>query len=270
MAGNNMTNISKIINWHELYDPVYLKNILNQLHNMNVQEVQIDNESEFSLIEGQDKYVSVYSSSFILIPNKVSITNKKTLNYIDVEIINLSNYPHILSFIKQHAQFIDDFIQDQNIKTVEISYSENISNYDKEHLHEILNALQNVKNWLHKSNNEELTPLVLAALMKKFYRQEDVETFKFKMSSVLSRIKTNIVFVNSLLNKNIDILKKYSINYNADQCVEIGPTSTEFGFISNKMFKTPYFEMYRQNLDLKFLSYISLETLKEQAEACRI
>jgi len=261
-------NISRTINWSELYDPLSLKNILKEINSTTIQEVHIDKEYKFALIEGTKRYISSFDLTYELIPNEVIIEKDKTLTYINSRVIKIKEYPQILNFILKHTPYINDFINEQNIETVEISARENLTNYDSNNMADRLSNISLVKDWLYRENNKELIPLIFASLIKRFYRQ-DLNPLKIKTSSILARIKSNIEHVNSLLDSNINELKNYSLNYNTDSCVNIGSTLTEFNFISNTMFRTVYFEMYQQNLDLKFLSYISRADLKEQAIKCR-
>ena len=260
--------ITRTINWSELYDAVSLRSVIKEINSMTVQEVQIDKEYKFALLEGINRYTSNFESTFDLIPNEVIIEKNKSLTFINTILIELNNYSEILNFISLHTPYIDDFVKDQNIETVEIECRDNLTNYDTGSMHDKLSMISDIKDWLYKENNEELKPLVLAALIKRFYRQ-DLVPFKVKPTAVLARIKSNVSYVNSLLDENIDKLKNYIINFNMDNCVDMGASLTKFKFINNDLFTTPYFEMYRQNLDVKFLSHISQANLREQAETCR-
>jgi len=113
-------------------------------------------------------------------------------------------------------------------------------------------------------DSSNLTILALAGIIKKFYQQTDepLNIYKFEKLNL-----NNDIAINIIKNPN-DKLKNYNIETSNTSIIVTSSlllyTSnfrkilfTKFKFLNNTILETSYFDMYRQNLDLKFLSYIA-------------
>lgn len=255
------------IKWTDLYDIHKLENFLMSLKYFLIKDIQIENEFQQTTLEGIKTYhTQNLDKSFEIVPYQVKILPDRNLEFFIVKTFKISNFPQVINFVSKHCPYIHDFIIDQNIETVEIGSNKLIRRLDNyESLIDKLKSFELIQNWLNKEDNqEELTPFILAALIQKFYQQR---AFIFNLSSLtyFLKIKNHIDYVNSLLDKNIDSLKNYKIKQDTDTCLNNSRTQT-FEFAGNQVFEfSNSFDIYNQNLDIKFLSYISSVNLREKA-----
>ncbi len=257
--------ISITFKWSDLFVVDSLQNFIAELRYIQITDIQIDADFQQTVING----IKTYSSStplekqFELVPGEVNIGKDRTFNFSKTRMFELSNFQNILKFIEIHCSYIKDFIQEQNITTVNLCVSKNIRHSnDKEGIIIKLNDYQLTKSWLEREDNHEMiSPFILAAVIQNFY-QQNKSVFNIESLPVVSRIKSNIQHVNSLINGNINLLKDYKIKPEIDICVKNG---RNFEFLNNIIFQTQNFNTYEQNMDIKFLSYISCSDLKEKA-----
>jgi len=256
--------ISKTIKWVDLYEPSTLYTFAIDLKYFEITDVQIDMDFRQTTLEGIKSYNRTLSDKqFTLIPDEVEIEKDKTISFTKKKTFNLSDFPNVLNFIYTYCEYISDFIQDQNIKTTDIIIEKTVRySTDLTTMTDRINEFALTKHWLESTINcAEIQPLILASLIQRFYQQNST-VFSLRTTSALSRIKSNILYVNSLLNSNVNLLKTYKIKPELDTCVKDG---RNFEFISNLIFNTHTFSIYDQNLDIKFLSYISCVDLREKA-----
>ena len=259
--------LTKSFRWSELFDGEYVYALLSDLKYFEIDEVQIDKGFQRTELIGYKKHDrSSQINSFELIPNEVKLDKEKNLQYCTSQTFRLIDYPQIVEFIRKHCCYIYDFIDDENINEISILCTNEARRLNS--LESVIGRIKEygiMKSWLveRQEQQEEIVPIILAALIQKFYQQDS--TISFNLSSItatLSRIKSNVTYVNTLLNHNIDELKTYKLDINIDPCIK---NNREFEFLNNKFFKTDNFELYNQNMDLKFLSYISCTNLRDKA-----
>jgi hypothetical protein len=260
-----MTEIqSKSFKWTELYNPEYLYNFAVDLKYFNVNDVDHDEFFQRTTLNGTQAYgSSQFNKDYELVPGKATLCKDKTIKLFLTQTFNLNSFSQIMEFINRHCSYISEYIQDQNIETVSIGINKEVRyTTNLEGVIERITDFNLIKNWMEKENNsEELFPLILATLIQNFY-QQDTSTFNIRSTSALSRIKNNIHHVNTLMNTNINLLKTYKIKPDIDVCIKNGRT---FEFLNNQILNTHTFSIYEQNIDLKYLSYISCADLKEKA-----
>lgn len=257
--------ISITFKWSDLFSVESLQNFISELRYIQIVDIQIDLDFQQTVINGIKTYSSSVplEKSFELVPGEINIGKDRTLTFIKTRIFDLSNFQNILKFIENHCSYIKDFIQEQNIATINLCISKNIRHSnDKESIVIKLNDYQLMKVWLDSEYNyETISPFILAATIQNFYQQNE-KSFNMDSLPVLLRIKNNIKYVNSLLDTNVNLLKDYKIKPEIDICVRNGRS---FEFLNNEIFQTQNFNTYEQNMDIKFLSYISCSDLKEKA-----
>jgi hypothetical protein len=263
--------LSRTIKWVDLFNPSTLQSFATDLKYFVIENVDIDEEFQQTTIEGTKQYSRQDSGMTWELISKcrntdgttqIRIAPDNSIEFFLMKSFNLSNFPQILRFVTNYCPYICDFIQDQNIQTIDISIFKSVRySNDLNIVTDRINDFTLIRNWLNHEHNDELTPLILASLVQKFYQQNST-TFSIKSTSSLSRIKNNLYHVNSLLNNNIDLLKTYKLKLELDPCVKDG---RKFEFLGNLIFQTNNFNMYDQNLDIKFLSYINCADLREKA-----
>ena len=255
---------SKTLRWSDLYEPSVLQNFATELRYLDIFDSQIDEEFKQTTISGikSSGRLPVASSTVELIPNELEISKERSLEFSIIKTFDLAQYPQIVHFVETQCPYIHDFLETESINSVDIEIKREIR-----YLHDLSTITSNigefviVKTWMERNNNTELQPFILASLIQKFYQQNS-DAFILKPTSALSRIKNNIQHVNSLLNGNVNILKKYRIKQELDSCIRNG---RNFEFLNNLIFQTHTISTYEQNMDIKFLSYISCADLKDKA-----
>lgn len=251
-----------MIPWSDLYVPNTVLHFLIDLKYLEISDIFIDQDLQQTKLEGATNYATKSSKTIDLIPDQVLIDTDKSIKLYLTKIFNLEDFSNIVSFIKDNCPYIYDFIQDQNINSVKIAIEKNLrSSSELRGIELALDEFLVLKNWLSNEDPKKLAPIVLAALIQKFY-QPDSEIFRISTSPALSRIKQYVDHINSLLDDSIDILKNYSIRPELDSCMS---NSNLFKFLNHTIVRSKCFQLYQHNMDIKFLSYISCGDLKEKA-----
>lgn len=256
---------SKIVKWTDLVIPESLRSFLQEIKYLNITETQIETDFQQTTVTGAKGYTSStpLDKTFTLIPNEITIEKDRSFTFSKVKTFELSSFPQILKFIEIQCSYIHDFIQDQNIKSVDMCISKNFRySNDLDSVTAKINDFTLIKHWLNSEiNHKEIQPFVFGALVQNFY-QQDSKPFIINTTSALSRIKTNIQHVNTLFDTNINLLETYKIKPEIDTCFKDG---RNFEFISNQILQTNNFGTYEQNTDIKFISYINCADLREKA-----
>jgi hypothetical protein len=255
-----MSNIiTRDITWASLYYKYTLEQFLQNIKHSTIKSTQIEIESEQTIVTFDTAYSSQdMNTSFTLVPDEVIIEKNKNISFNKLQTFNLVDFPQLLKFVETHCSYIFDFITDQKIENVTIStmkLARHADNFDT--LFYKLDEFQRIKTLL-ETNCIELQPLVFAALIKNFYQQNS-EPLTTRESSIFNQIYMCNEKINTLFNANIEMVVNYNINPYTDQCIKNGNT---FEFLDNFILQTNNFHLYEQNLDLKFLSFISQQNLK--------
>jgi len=165
----------------------------------------------------------------------------------------------LLKFIENHCQYIFDFIIDKKIESVTLLVTKFVRySDDTDTLSYKLEEFQQMKTLL-KNQNIELQAFVFAALIKNFYQQNS-EPLTISETPQFRQINSYAGQINALLNMNIDTLINYHIKRYTDPCI----SGDSFKFLNNNILQINNFNMYEQNLDLKFLSFISQQNLENK------
>lgn len=248
----------KNFKWSQLFNFEYLHTLAQDLKYFNVIDVEIDNEFQQTEINGAKNYSrSSLDKSFELIPNQVTLEKDKSFTFHIKKSFDLKNFPQVLNFIYNHCQYIYDFMEEKEINEIALHGDINIAYSNSFELMESKLLEYGVtKKWLEVEYSDELNPLILAAMIQKFYWQDLDTKFNIRPNTNLIRIKRSLKFVNNLLDENIDLLKNYQINPDVDACIK---NRVRFEFLDNVIFESSNsnFDLYTQNMDIKFLSYIS-------------
>jgi hypothetical protein len=261
-----------VVNWNDMYDPELVYQFLREIRYTSVNDTHINSENRFTTIEGDyNSSSSAGTGNFTIIPNEVNYEDRIVRFKIIKRITDLTEFPEVDNFLLSHCSYIKDWMdKNPEDKSIELAFKATVSRSDD--LGTITDYLTNVK--LTKSIFEgskrklELSVLVLAAIIKKFYKSDDKEFEIYNLTTDLQKFNSNNDVILNIMKNPIETLENYDIetsdvNNKVLSCHngKFSVNFKKFRFLQNIILITPIFEMYRQNLDLKFLSY--LITMKE-------
>lgn len=261
-----------VVNWNDMYDPELVYQFLREIRYTSVNDTHINSENRFTTIEGDyNSSSSAGTGNFTIIPNEVNYEDRIVRFKIIKRITDLTEFPEVDNFLLSHCSYIKDWMdKNPEDKSIELAFKATVSRSDD--LGTVTDYLTNVK--LTKSIFEdskrklELSVLVLAAIIKKFYKSDDKEFEIYNLTTDLQKFYSNNDVILNIMKNPIETLENYDIETsdvnNKVLSYHNGKFSVnfkKFRFLQNIILITPIFEMYRQNLDLKFLSY--LITMKE-------
>ena len=265
-----------VVNWNDMYDPELVYSFLRDMRYTSVNDTHINSENRFTTIEGDyNSSSSAGTGNFVIIPNEAKYEDKTVRFELIKRIADLAEFPEVDNFLSTHCSYIKDWMdKNPEDKSIELVFRATISRTDD--LGTVTDYLTNVK--LTKSIFEdskrklELSVLVLAAIIKKFYKSDDKEFEIYNLTTDLQKFNSNNDVILNIMKNPIETLENYDIE-SADTNNKVlsyhnskfSATFKRFKFLQNIILITPIFEMYRQNLDLKFLSYlITMKKLEPQ------
>ena len=265
-----------VVNWNDMYDPELVYSFLRDMRYTSVNDTHINSENRFTTIEGDyNSSSSAGTGNFVIIPNEAKYEDKTVRFELIKRIADLAEFPEVDNFLSTHCSYIKDWMdKNPEDKSIELVFRATISRTDD--LGTVTDYLTNVK--LTKSIFEdskrklELSVLVLAAIIKKFYKSDDKEFEIYNLTTDLQKFNSNNDVILDIMKNPIETLENYDIE-SADTNNKVlsyhnskfSAIFKRFKFLQNIILITPIFEMYRQNLDLKFLSYlITMKKLEPQ------
>ncbi|HOH58529.1 MAG TPA: hypothetical protein PLQ22_00785 [Bacilli bacterium] len=265
-----------VVNWNDMYDPELVYSFLRDMRYTSVNDTHINSENRFTTIEGDyNSTSSAGTGNFVIIPNEAKYEDKTVRFELIKRIADLAEFPEVDNFLLSHCSYIKDWMdKNPEDKSIELAFKATVSRSDD--LGTVTDYLTNVK--LTKSIFEdskrklELSVLVLAAIIKKFYKSDDKEFEIYNLTTDLQKFNSNNDVILNIMKNPIETLENYDIETsdvnNKVLSYHNGKFSVnfkKFRFLQNIILITPIFEMYRQNLDLKFLSYlITMKKLEPQ------
>ena len=265
-----------VVNWNDMYDPELVYSFLRDMRYTSVNDTHINSENRFTTIEGDyNSTSSAGTGNFVIIPNEAKYEDKTVRFELIKRIADLAEFPEVDNFLSTHCSYIKDWMdKNPEDKSIELVFRATVSRTDD--LGTVTDYLTNVK--LTKSIFEdskrklELSVLVLAAIIKKFYKSDDKEFEIYNLTTDLQKFNSNNDVILNIMKNPIETLENYDIETsdvnNKVLSYHNGKFSVnfkKFRFLQNIILITPIFEMYRQNLDLKFLSYlITMKKLEPQ------
>ena len=265
-----------VVNWNDMYDPELVYSFLRDMRYTSVNDTHINSENRFTTIEGDyNSSSSAGTGNFVIIPNEAKYEDKTVRFELIKRIADLAEFPEVDNFLSTHCSYIKDWMdKNPEDKSIELVFRATVSRTDD--LGTVTDYLTNVK--LTKSIFEdskrklELSVLVLAAIIKKFYKADDKEFEIHSLTTHLQKFNSNNDVILDIMKNPIETLENYDIETsdvnNKVLSYHNGKFSVnfkKFRFLQNIILITPIFEMYRQNLDLKFLSYlITMKKLEPQ------
>lgn len=265
-----------VVNWNDMYDPELVYSFLRDMRYTSVNDTHINSENRFTTIEGDyNSSSSAGTGNFVIIPNEAKYEDKTVRFELIKRIADLAEFPEVDNFLSTHCSYIKDWMdKNPEDKSIELAFKATVSRSDD--LGTVTDYLTNVK--LTKSIFEdskrklELSVLVLAAIIKKFYKSDDKEFEIYNLTTDLQKFNSNNDVILNIMKNPIETLENYDIETsdvnNKVLSYHNGKFSVnfkKFRFLQNIILITPIFEMYRQNLDLKFLSYlITMKKLEPQ------
>ena len=265
-----------VVNWNDMYDPELVYSFLRDMRYTSVNDTHINSENRFTTIEGDyNSSSSAGTGNFVIIPNEAKYEDKTIRFELIKRIADLAEFPEVDNFLSTHCSYIKDWMdKNPEDKSIELVFRATVSRTDD--LGTVTDYLTNVK--LTKSIFEdskrklELSVLVLAAIIKKFYKSDDKEFEIYNLTTDLQKFNSNDDVILNIMKNPIETLENYDIETsdvnNKVLSYHNGKFSVnfkKFRFLQNIILITPIFEMYRQNLDLKFLSYlITMKKLEPQ------
>ena len=265
-----------VVNWNDMYDPELVYSFLRDMRYTSVNDTHINSENRFTTIEGDyNSSSSAGTGNFVIIPNEAKYEDKTIRFELIKRIADLAEFPEVDNFLLSHCSYIKDWMdKNPEDKSIELVFRATVSRTDD--LGTVTDYLTNVK--LTKSIFEdskrklELSVLVLAAIIKKFYKSDDKEFEIYNLTTDLQKFNSNNDVILDIMKNPIETLENYDIE-SADTNNKVlsyhnskfSAIFKRFKFLQNIILITPIFEMYRQNLDLKFLSYlITMKKLEPQ------
>ena len=265
-----------VVNWNDMYDPELVYSFLRDMRYTSVNDTHINSENRFTTIEGDyNSSSSAGTGNFVIIPNEAKYEDKTVRFELIKRIADLAEFPEVDNFLSTHCSYIKDWMdKNPEDKSIELVFRATVSRTDD--LGTVTDYLTNVK--LTKSIFEdskrklELSVLVLAAIIKKFYKSDDKEFEIYNLTTDLQKFNSNNDVILDIMKNPIETLENYDIE-SADTNNKVlsyhnskfSAIFKRFKFLQNIILITPIFEMYRQNLDLKFLSYlITMKKLEPQ------
>lgn len=265
-----------VVNWNDMYDPELVYSFLRDMRYTSVNDTHINSENRFTTIEGDyNSSSSAGTGNFVIIPNEAKYEDKTVRFELIKRIADLAEFPEVDNFLSTHCSYIKDWMdKNPEDKSIELVFRATVSRTDD--LGTVTDYLTNVK--LTKSIFEdskrklELSVLVLAAIIKKFYKADDKEFEIYNLTTDLQKFNSNNDVILDIMKNPIETLENYDIE-SADTNNKVlsyhnskfSAIFKRFKFLQNIILITPIFEMYRQNLDLKFLSYlITMKKLEPQ------
>jgi len=265
-----------VVNWNDMYDPELVYSFLRDMRYTSVNDTHINSENRFTTIEcDYNSSSSAGTGNFVIIPNEAKYEDKTVRFELIKRIADLAEFPEVDNFLLSHCSYIKDWMdKNPEDKSIELVFRATVSRTDD--LGTVTDYLTNVK--LTKSIFEdskrklELSVLVLAAIIKKFYKSDDKEFEIYNLTTDLQKFNSNNDVILNIMKNPIETLENYDIETsdvnNKVLSYHNGKFSAifkKFRFLQNIILITPIFEMYRQNLDLKFLSYlITMKKLEPQ------
>lgn len=255
-----------VVNWKDMYDPESIYRFLRDMRWMTINDIHINVENQFTTIDGLYNSSSSNSGSFEIIPKEVYYEDNTAKYKIIKQISDLTDFPEVNNFISTHCSYIKEWLdKNQEERSLELKCEIKISRSDD--LGTVTDQLMNVK--LAKSifddpkKKTDLSILVLAATIKRFY-QPDIKEFEIRnLTTDLQKINSNNDVLLEILKNPMKTLENYDIEVNDVNNKILSYHNSNFSvmfkkfkFLKNTILTTPFFELYRQNLDLKFLSYV--------------
>jgi hypothetical protein len=256
-----------VVNWKDMYDPESIYRFLRDMRWMTINDIHINVENQFTTIDGlYNSSLSPNSGNFEIIPKEVYYEDNTAKYKIIKQISDLADFPEVNNFISTHCSYIKEWLdKNQEERSLELKCEIKISRSDD--LGTVTDQLMNVK--LAKSifddpkKKTDLSILVLAATIKRFY-QPDIKEFEIRnLTTDLQKINSNNDVLLEILKNPMKTLENYDIEVNDVNNKILSYHNSNFSvmfkkfkFLKNTILTTPFFELYRQNLDLKFLSYV--------------
>jgi len=256
------------ISWNDIYNPEKSYNLLKELKWSTICNTNIDQENRETIIDiiYDTSNYSNSQKSFEIIPNEV-IYKDKCLIYKISKKISILNHSDALNFILNNCSYIKDWIEACPEQTsFDIFYD--ITTSGSNSLGTIVDKLADLNYFKSVIKNPlNLEILALAGTIKKFYQQTD-EPFDIHDVRKLTKIDIFKDTIIDVMRNPKDKLENYNMEKTSDVIIYShssgfrGIVFNTFNFLDNTILETPYFEMYSQNLDLKFLSSITLSLTK--------
>lgn len=255
-----------VVNWKDMYDPESIYRFLRDIRFMTINDIHINVENQFTTIDGLYNSSSSNFGSFEIIPKEVYYEDNTAKYKIIKQISDLADFPEVNNFISTHCSYIKEWL-DKNQEEILLELKCEIIISRSDDLGTVTDQLMNIK--LAKSifddpkKKTDLSILVLAATIKKFY-QPDIKEFEIRnLTTDLQKINSNNDVLLEILKNPMKTLENYDIEVNDVNNKILSYHNSNFSvmfkkfkFLENTILTTPFFELYRQNLDLKFLSYV--------------
>jgi hypothetical protein len=256
-----------VVNWKDMYDPELVYRFLQDMRWTTVNDTFINSENCFTTIDSIDSTILSETGKFTIIPNEVYYENKIIKFEIVKKISDLIEFPEVDNFLSTQCSYIKDWIV-ANPQESEIELVFKVPILRSDDLGTVTDNLIDVK--LTKSIFEdpkrkvELSVLVLAAIIKKFYQPDDKVFEIHNLTTDLQKFHSNNDVILDIMKNPMKILETYDIERDDPNNKILSYHRSNFSvifkkfkFLQNTILETTIFEIYRQNLDLKFLSYLT-------------
>lgn len=259
-------SIIKTFYWKDVFEPEKIHQLLHDIKWSTIHNTETDNVNKQTII-----YTTYNSSSssglgdFELIPSDNQHQDNihyldRTLIYSLIRTIKLSDFPEVCHFIINYCPHMKTWYESKD-HIMKVHYKIKISRTDDIGIiTDYITDFKNVRS-IFSNNDLQLSIVVLAAFMKSFY-DINCENFQIQDISLLKNIKRDKDALINVLENPTKVLNTYKIEEN-DSCNCVVARSSnrnysfkKFKFFGTDFFETPFFEMYEQNFDLKYLACI--------------
>jgi hypothetical protein len=220
------------------------------------------------VLEQPTKFVLIYDDEgfrgsnrdIVILPNYLFVESYKKIVYSDYIEIKLEYFTHLLGLIKKTYSHIHDFIVSEDIKSVKIKPSFNISNTkDVKRIEIGMIEVKTMQDYLLDPKNAvSLDIFILAELIRKFYVGETDQYDGFLIQKpIMKYIKAlldedlNAEYIINKVNDNPEIVDNNNFFKGVDD-------KRYFVVFKNEILKTTKKSLHVDSIDLKYLSALSV------------
>ena len=257
------------LEWNNIYDPETVLQFLKYARVTNFENIKIDPENKQTFVEISFNSRSQDVDHFEIVPGILCYQDRYLKYQINKQIPDLADFPELCHFI-EYCDYLKKWIDETKNISVNLEIDMRFHN-SEDHIGSIADKLEDLKifNSIFEDTNKRINVsiLVLAAITKKFYNlsaKDDNFKIQYNSNKYLSKIsRLNPEKIGDILRNPLETLENYDFEKSdySNKVLDFDYSNKKFSFLNNSILITPNFDIYRQNLDLKLLSYIIIENL---------
>jgi len=244
------------IRGNEKHDALKFKEVFNICNHKKINKV-MEYEGEYMILY-EDSGFRGENINIKIIPETLFLVNYKKLIISDFIDIDLKYFPHIVEKFEDKFPHIFRYMEDQNIETIRIKPSTNITESNINRIDMGLKDINDIAKLLMSEDSAiSLDSFVAAELIRRFYMGEKDHIggfliYKSAMKYIKAIIKEQLTsdFIFEKLKNNPEIV-------NNNNFFKGSEGRLTFKIFDNEILVSVNKEAYLDNLDLKFLSTLS-------------